>query len=956
MRHHRYSASLLALLIAFGVGCRTTQPRQETTAPQVAPQTPAPSAAPSTVELPLDPSVTHGVLDNGLTYYIRQHDEPRQRAELRLVINTGSVLEDDDQRGLAHFVEHMCFNGTENFAKQEIVDYLESIGMRFGADLNAYTSFDETVYMLQVPTDDDEIVEKGFQILAEWAHRVSFEAEEIDKERGVVIEEWRLGRGAQARIFDKQAPVIFQDSRYAERLIIGSEEVLASFEHDTLRRYYRDWYRPDLMAVVAVGDFDPEQIEELIRANFEAVPNPEEPRPRREYEVPDHDGTRYALVTDPEATFTRVSLLNLLPKDELRSEADYRRSLAESMHDAMLGQRLQERAREADPPYVAAGGGKGSLVRTKGAYTLGALVKEGGLARGLEALMTEAERARRHGFTTSEIERTKSAFLRSMEQAYRERDKIKSGSFASEYVTHFLTGEAAPGIEAEFELAKKYVHTITLDEVNALAGRWLSDSNRVITASSPEKDGLAPPTEAEIAAVLAAVASADIEPYEDRVADQPLMAATPPAGQILSESTIDELGVTEWRLANGVRVVLKPTDFKNDEVLFTAFSPGGTSLVSDDEDVAASTADTVIAQGGVGPFDLTELQKLLADKVVGVSPYISELEEGLSGSASPEDLETMFQLIYLYVTAPRSSEQAFASVQQRFRGIIENRLSRPEAVYSDRISSIMAQDHPRRRPWSEELLDEMDLDTSFRIYRDRFADTSDFTFVFVGNFEPDEIEPLVRSYLGSLPTTGRQESWRDVGVHAPEGVIEESVVKGIEPKSRVTILFPNDFEWTRQNNFDLNAVASILGIRLREVLREDEGGTYGVGVNASTSRFPRQTSTFSVGFGCDPDRVEELVGLVHDEIRSLQDDGPDPEYVAKVQEQRRRQREIQLRENGFWLSALEASWWYDQDPRLILKYDELVDGLTGEAVRDAARRWIDFDRRVEVILLPEDVQ
>jgi len=956
MRHHRYSASLLALLIAFGVGCGTTQPQQETAAPQVPPQTPAPSAAPSTVELPLDPSVTHGVLDNGLTYYIRQHDEPRQRAELRLVINTGSVLEDDDQRGLAHFVEHMCFNGTENFAKQEIVDYLESIGMRFGADLNAYTSFDETVYMLQVPTDDDEIVEKGFQILAEWAHRVSFEAEEIDKERGVVIEEWRLGRGAQARIFDKQAPVIFQDSRYAERLIIGSEEVLASFEHDTLRRYYRDWYRPDLMAVVAVGDFDPEQIEELIRANFEAVPNPEEPRPRREYEVPDHDGTRYALVTDPEATFTRVSLLNLLPKDELRSEADFRRSLAESMHDAMLGQRLQERAREADPPYVAAGGGKGSLVRTKGAYTLGALVKEGGLARGLEALMTEAERARRHGFTTSEIERTKSAFLRSMEQAYRERDKIKSGSFASEYVTHFLTGEAAPGIEAEFELAKKYVHTITLDEVNALAGRWLSDSNRVITASSPEKDGLAPPTEAEIAAVLAAVASADIEPYEDRVADQPLMAATPPAGQILSESTIDELGVTEWRLANGVRVVLKPTDFKNDEVLFTAFSPGGTSLVSDDEDVAASTADTVIAQGGVGPFDLTELQKLLADKVVGVSPYIAELEEGLSGSASPEDLETMFQLIYLYVTAPRSSEQAFASVQQRFRGIIENRLSRPEAVYSDRISSIMAQDHPRRRPWSEELLDEMDLDTSFRIYRDRFADTSDFTFVFVGNFEPDEIEPLVRSYLGSLPTTGRQESWRDVGVHAPEGVIEESVVKGIEPKSRVTILFPNDFEWTRQNNFDLNAVASVLGIRLREVLREDEGGTYGVGVNASTSRFPRQTSTFSVGFGCDPDRVEELVGLVHDEIRSLQDDGPDPEYVAKVQEQRRRQREIQLRENGFWLSALEASWWYDQDPRLILKYDELVDGLTGEAVRDAARRWIDFDRRVEVILLPEDVQ
>jgi zinc protease len=951
MRSHRFSASLLALFIALVVGCGTTQPRQETSAPSVA--APAPSAAPPTVELPLDPAVTHGVLDNGLAFYIRQHDEPQQRAELRLVINAGSVLEDDDQRGLAHFVEHMCFNGTENFAKQEIVDYLESIGMRFGADLNAYTSFDETVYMLQVPTDDEEIVEKGFQILAEWAHRVSFEAEEIDKERGVVIEEWRLGRGAQARIFDKQAPVLFQDSRYAERLIIGSEEVLASFPHDTLRRYYRDWYRPDLMAVVAVGDFDPRHIEELIRANFEAIPKPDQPRPRQEYGVPDHDGTRYALVTDPEATFTRVSVLNLLPRQELQSEADYRRSLVEGMHDAMLGQRLQERAREADPPYVAAGGGTGSLVRTKGAYTLGALVKEGGLERGLEALMTEAERARRHGFTATELERTKSAFLRSMEQAYRERDKIKSGSFANEYVTHFLTAEAAPGIEAEVELAEKYVPTITLDEVNALAGRWLSGSNRVITASAPEKEGLEPPREADIAGVLAGLAAAEIEPYEDRVADQPLMAASPPPGEILSERTIDELGVTEWRLDNGIRVVLKPTDFKNDEVLFTAFSPGGTSLVSGAEDVAASTADTVIAQGGVGPFDLTELQKLLADKVVGVSPYISELEEGLSGNASPEDLETMFQLIHLYVTAPRRSEQAFASVQQRFRGIVENRLARPEAVYSDRISTIMTQNHPRRRPWSEELLEEMDLDTSFRIYNERFADTSDFTFVIVGNFEPDDLKSLVQSYLGSLPNTGRQESWRDIGVRAPEGVIEETVVKGIEPKSRVTILFSNEFEWTRQNNFDFNAVASILRIRLREVLREDEGGTYGVGVNSSTSRFPRQTSTFSVGWGCDPERVDELIGLVDDEIRSLQDDGPDPDDVAKIQEQRRRRREIQLRENGFWLSALEASWWYDQDPLLILKYDELVDGLTAEAVRDAARRWIDFDRRVEVVLMPE---
>jgi zinc protease len=960
MTHTRRAFPIVPLIAIALFGCGTSGPPAGTTSPPTpTPQTSAATAAAPTATptaeqpLPLDPTVIHGALDNGLTYYIRRHNEPKQRAELRLVVNAGSVLEDDDQRGLAHFVEHMAFNGTENFAKQEIVDYMESIGMRFGADLNAYTSFDETVYMLTVPTDDREIVETGFQILADWAHRISFEDEEIEKERGVMIEEWRLGRGAQARIFDKQAPVIFKGARYADRLVIGTLEVLQTSPHEVLRRFYQDWYRPDLMAVVAVGDFDAETIEKLIASNFGQIPARHPRRPRKEYGVPDHEGTRYAIATDPEATYTRFSVINPLPRDDLVTAADYRRSLVQGLHDTMLSQRLQERTREADPPYLGAGGGKGSLVRTKAAFSLGAAVREGGLERGLEAVMIEAERAQRFGFTETELERAKSAFLRSMEQAYRERDKFKSRSFASEYVQHFLTRETAPGIEAELELAQRYVPGITLEEVNALSAWWHSEVNRIITASGPQKEGVPPPQESTIAAIMARAAAADIDAYDDRVADQPLMAAAPAPVAIMFESTIDELGVTEWRLANGARVVFKPTDFKNDEILFTAFSPGGSSLVDDADYVAAATATAVVTEAGVGDFDLIQLQKLLADKVVSVQPYISELEEGISGGASPEDLETMFQLIHLYVTTPRRSEQAFSSVRQRQRGFVENRLARPESVFSDRVTAIATQDHFRRRPWSLQLIDEMDLDTSFEVYQDRFADTSDFTYIFVGNVTADQLRPLVESYLGSLPSKGREESWRDVGVRSPQGVVEETVVKGIEPKSRVMILFPHDFEWTRHNRFDLQSTAEILRIRLREVLREDEGGTYGVGVNASTSRYPREMSTFSVSFGCSPDRVDELIPLVYEEIRKLQEHGPRAQDVAKVQQQDRRSREVQLRENGFWLSALESYLWHDQDPRLILQYDELVDGLTADAIQETAQRWIDFDRRIEVVLMPE---
>ncbi len=957
MRPRRLARWGLAALIA-AAGCASGPPPTTAVRGGAAPAataipSPTPRSTAAAEPLPFDPAVTRGRLANGLTIYLRHNDEPRQRVELRLVVNAGSVLEDDDQLGLAHFIEHMAFNGTEHFPKRELVGYLESMGVRFGPDLNASTSFDETIYRLEVPTDDPTRIATALEVLADWAHAITFDPDEVDRERGVVIEEWREGRGARARIFDRQAPVLFAGSRYAERLPIGSEQGLASFTREALVRFYHDWYRPDLMAVVVVGDVDPGRARALIERAFGDIPGPRDPRPRPVYEVPDHERTLYAIATDSEATLTRVGLTRKLPRRPMGTVADYRRAIVERLYDGMLNERLVERTREPDPPFLLATSGVGSLVRSKDAYTLGAVVAEGELARGLEALATEAERVRRHGFAASELKREKAVLARAMEQWYRERDTQKSASLAAACVREYLSGEAEPGVVAEVELGTRLLPGITLEEVNALAVEWLAPHDRVITASAPAKEGLEPPSEAVISGVLERVSARQIAPYEDRVATTPLLAAEPEPGLILEESTIPELGVTQWRLANGVRVVLKPTDFKKDQIVFTAFSPGGTSLTADADYVAAMTAASLIIQSGVGDLDLTRLHKLLADKAVSVRPYISELEEGFKGAASPEDAELLFQLIYLYATAPRASEEAFASVKQRQLGLIENRLARPDTEFWDTTTRLLTQDHPRRRPWTTEMIDEMDLGRSFEIYQDRFADLSDFTFVFVGSFQLDDLRPLVRRYLATLPATGRREQWRDVGVSAPDGAIEETVSRGLEPRSEVAIVFTHDLDWNRRNRFTVGAMAAVLRIRLRERLREDEGGTYGVAVRASADRFPRSETRLGISFSCDPARVHELTDAVFRDIRALQEQGPSAATLTKVQEQQRRSREVQLRENSFWVGSLAWHLWHGEDPRQILDFDDLVDGLTPAAVREAAVRWIDLDRHVQVVLMPD---
>ena len=947
---------------------------------------PAPTLSPELLAEPLglDPDVRTGTLENGLTYYVRRNTEPEDRAELRLVVDAGSVLEDEDQRGLAHFVEHMAFNGTERFAENDLVDYLEGIGMRFGPDLNAYTSFDETVYLLQVPTDSVGLLDTGFEILKEWASAITLEGEAIDAERGVVLEEWRQGRGAQARVRDEQFPVLFGGSRYAERLPIGSPDVLQNAPYEALRRFYETWYRPDLMAVVAVGDFSPEAVVREIEETFGRLENPPAPTPRPSFEVPAHDETRFAIATDPELTTTSVAVFYKEPADRGQDVAARRALLMDRLYNRMLNARLYEITQKPEAPFLGAFTGVAGFVRPTDFYVMQAIVRDGGVPRGLEALLTEAARVRQHGFTAAELERTKADLAREYETAYNERENVESARLASEYTSLFLEGEPAPGIAREYALVQTLLPSITLDDLNALADEVVGEENRVVLVSAPEKEGVPVPTEADLRAVFADVERAAIEPYTEAVSAAPLVPNPPVPGTIESVSAYEDgTGVIEWRLENGARVVLLPTDFKNDEVLFSAFSPGGTSLAADSVFRSAESASTAVSLGGIGTFSATDLDKKLAGEAVRVRPYVSEREEGLSGSASPEDLETLFQLIHLYFTAPREDPEAFAAYKQRLEGVLANRDAQPEAAFSDTLQVTLAQGHPRRAPFTTETLSEIELDEALAFYMDRFRDASDFTFVFVGAFDVAEIEPLVEQYLATLPAVERAEAPQDLGIRPPSDVVEKTVRRGVEPKARVQLIFSGTLDVrldtldladslliddrrvpvadsvyaarrasARAERYLLGALADALRIRLRDALREDRGGVYGVGVSANVDRMLGRY-TLSVGFGCDPERVEELTAAVFEVIEEAKREGPG-DALDKVKEADRRAQQLAQQENEAWLAALGAAYRYDEAPGAVMDKSDLIEGLTYGALRGAAQYYLDVNRYVQVVLLPEE--
>jgi zinc protease len=927
----------------------------QSTAP--ARQQTATSTAQSTAlsqQMPVDPQITMGKFSNGLRYYIRANKKPEKRAELRLVIKAGSILEDDDQQGMAHLVEHMAFNGTQHFPKQDLVQFIESLGMRFGADLNAYTSFDETVYMLQVPTDKPEAMDKAFLILEDWAHNVTFDQTEIDKERGVVMEEWRIRRGAGARMQAKIFPIILKGSRYADRLPIGTPEIIQGGKPERLKKFYADWYRPDLMAVVAVGDFDKAAIEKLITAHFASIPAATKPRPRTNYDVPDHPGTFYAITSDKETTTTSIGVTNLLPLREQGSVGVYRQQMVDRLFSGMLNARFSELTQKSDAPFIFAGAGRGNFLgRTKEAASLNAMVKEDGIERGLDALLGEAERVARFGFTATELDRQKQNVLRTYERLATEKDNTVSASRAAEYIRNYLENETLPSADDEYALHQRFLPEITVDEINKLAREWYSDRNRLVVITAPEKSGLLIPDETKLAAAIKAASAKELKPYVDTLTAAALLDSIPAPGTIAKTTTKQAAGITEWELANGVKVVLKPTTFKADEILFRATSPGGTSLASDKDYIPASTATQVITAGGLGKFNAIDLRKLMTGKVASASPFIAELEEGLNGGSSRKDLETMFQLIYLRFMQPRADATAFTVQATQAKTMLANQSAVPEFAFFAALTTTRYQNHPRRRFSTAAMVDEWNLDKSLAFYKDRFADASDFTFVFVGSFDMAAMKPLVERYLGALPSIHRKEAWKDVGVRTATGVVEKKVEKGIEPKSLNAIIFSGPFEHDQTHRVAIRAMAEVLQTRLLETIREELGGTYSINASQGYQKNPYPEYSITIQFGCAPERADDLIKRVFQEVEKLKTNGPTEKQVNDEKEALLREFETSSKLNNYLLGQIALRYQYGEDPAGLWNIPDYYKKIDGAMIQQAAKTYLNTNNYVKVTLVPE---
>jgi len=903
--------------------------------------------------LPLDPAVRTGKLPNGFTYYIRHNEEPKNRVTMYLVNKAGSVLEDEDQRGLAHFMEHMSFNGTKHFPHNELIDYLQKAGVRFGADINAYTSFDETVYQLPIPSDNPKLLNDGIEIMRDWAHGALLDPVEIDKERGVVLEEKRLGKGAGERMRRAYWPVILNNSRYAVRIPIGLDTVLDNFKRPAIARFYNDWYRPDLQALVIVGDINADSLEKVVKARFSDLKNPVHERVRSKYTVPLTGKNQFIAVTDKEMTTTEAEIMIKHKAPELKTAADYRTALVQGLFDRMLSERYAELSRKADPPFIGGDAGISGFMGGLDTYDASVQAKPGELEKGLKAVWRETERLKRFGFTSTELERAKTAYLNAMETSLKEKNKTNSGSYVSEYQAYFLTGEAAPGIEIEYQLTKNDMPGITLTDVNSLAKTYITDINRDILILAPEKDKSTLPDEAKVNSWLKAVEAEDLTPYQDEVSTQPLLSTMPVPGSIKGEEQNKELNITAITLSNGVKVLLKPTDFKNDQVIFSGFAAGGTSLYSDADYQSAAAAAAIIGAGGVGNYNTGELTKYLTGKQVGVKPFINERFEGISGGSTPKDLETAMQLIYAYFTEPRKDTAIFKGILSRSEAGLANRASDPNSVFGDTVSAVMGSYNIRRTGPTLQKMEQINLDRAYQIYKERFADAGNFTFTFVGSIDTAAIKPLLEKYLGSLPATNQHEQSKDLDIHAPAGRIEKTVYKGSEPKATVYLVYTGKYDYSPENNVKMDALKEVLEIRLLQRLREDESGVYSPGVQENTTKLPQQRYSFLVHFGCAPQNVEKLIASTLDEINKLKTDGPLQENIDKWRAEDKTSFEPQLKTNDFWLGYLNGQLQNDLDLDQVNRYNNLLDAVKPGDVKTVAGKYLSGDNYIRLVLMPE---
>lgn len=893
-----------------------------------------------------------GKLPNGLSYYIRQNSEPKNRAELRLVVNAGSLMEDDDQKGLAHFLEHMLFNGTRRFPGLEIDNFLEKNGMRNGADLNAYTSFGETVYMLRVPTEDQAVLQKALDVLEDWAGAATLDPKDIQEEVGVVVEEERSRyKTGSGRVSVARFAQLYRDSRYGLRLPIGDMNIIRKADTAAVRRFYETWYRPDLMAVVAVGDFDPRQVEAIIQKNFASLGNPASPKPRPDYTIPKRSGDSFLVIEDPELQTSQVWLYSLRESGPERTLGDVRGRYLAELFDTLFNHRLDEVASSANAPFVQAGAGSQDFTRSQKVDIMLANVREGKEKEGLEALITELRQAKL-GFTASELQRAKQEVLASAEKAYNERDKRSSESLAEYLVDTHLSGGIPTNAQTDYDLARRFVGEITLEDVNAYAKQFAS-SARDIIAQRPKKEGLAALSDADLKAALAQAEAKPVQAYQDTAVQTALLEKIPAPASVAKENKQKEY--TELVLANGARVLYKKTDFKADEVLFRAYSPGGASLYPDEDYPEATTIDDVVNASGLGAFDRSGLQKVLSGKQANVVPYIAERDEGMTGNSTLKDLETLFQLANLYFTAPRADPEIFNKDKETRLEAAKNRSLNPISAVQDALDDYRGLG-VRGRAFTPALAESLNRERGLEIYKERFGDASDFTFMFVGNFDEAKLREYAQTYLGSLPGKNTKESWKNVFPKPSYARTEKNLYKAKDDRSLAILFFAAPLEYSPKNSVAAAGLRNLLDIRFNEELREKLGGVYSTGTSVTLAREPNPELSSLVQFSCDPKKAEDLLKAALGVLEEVKAKGVSEENMAKVREQLKRTREEALRTNAFWMSSLQAFAQYpDRDPNDTSSYFDLVAGLKSQDLQQMAQLLF-TDKYLKSALYPETMQ
>jgi len=908
--------------------------------------------------IPMDPSVKTGTLPNGMKYYIKKNNLPEKKVDFRLAINAGSILEDENQRGLAHFMEHMNFNGTKNFPDNKLVDFLQSIGVKFGQHLNAYTSFDETVYMLPVPLDKPGNLDAGLKVMEDWAFNATLTDEQINKERGVVLEELRLGLGADKRMSDKYLPKLLHKSQYANRLPIGTKEVLQNFKPDVIRQFHKDWYRPDLMAIVVVGDINVEEVEKKIKENFSKYKNPAKTRERKTFDLPNHKETLVAIETDPDAT---NSMVQFVMKDADSYQPDvtveqYNQSLVENLATTMLNNRLRELINSNNPPFtfgsVYHGG---TYARTKEAFQGFALTKEGNQLNALNTLLEETERAKRFGFTQSELDRAKSQVISNLERAYNNRDKTESDRLVDEYVRNFLEQEPMPGIAWEYEDTKKFLPSVTLAQTNDVIKKMVKDDSRVIIITGPKKDNVTMPTEAMVLKTFENVKMADLKPYEEKAEIKHLVKPFKSEGKIAKTETDAKLGTTTWTLSNGAKVTFKKTDFKDDEIVFTARSLGGSSLIPDAEYNKTQFAYSALPEAGVNGLSKSDLTNYLAGKQVSVNPFVGNYVEGISGRTSQKDLGTAMELLYAYFTGLNYSPEAFNAYKQKQSAMMNNMLSNPQFYFSSEYTKFMNQNNPRfigiipmEKDWAA-----TDYKKAYDIYKEKFANAGNFHFYFVGNIDEAQFKNEVLQYIASLPSAGKTTTFKDTGYRLVTGDYNKVYKKGKDPKSLVSITYSGEAPYNEKDDLALSALGEVATIKVIEKLREDESGIYGGGARGGMSKVPYGVYNFSISFPCGPENADKLTKSAIAELQKLIEKGPEQKDLDKYKEGEYNDDKTNMKDNMYWMNQLTQNQYDGSDKYEILNYQDKVKALTVKDLQDVAKKYL-TKNRIVATLMPED--